>query len=178
MSRTKTKRMVASFLLLCLMSGTKVLADPTGWSIGDSLGQYKDGKNNVIFDTTTDFSGYKPGGSTQGALYVDYTSAASPINVILQGEDKTFTFKNNESKDSGSAIWLTGSDTSLTIEGQSEFTNNKVGAGYGPYNGGAIYTQGATINFKGKATFNQNTADGGDGKGRGGAKWGLERKFN
>lgn len=177
MSRTKTKRMVASFLLLCLMSGTKVLADPTGWSIGDSLGQYKDGENNVIFDTTTDFSGYKPGGSTQGALYVDYTSAASPINVILQGEDKTFTFKNNESKDSGSAIWLTGSDTSLTIEGQSEFTNNKVGAGYGPYNGGAIYTQGATINFKGKATFNQNTADGGDSRGRGGAISGFDSKF-
>lgn len=172
MSRTKTKRMVASFLLLCLMSGTKVLADPTGWNLGDNLSQYKDNDNNVIFNDTYQFSNYT--NSTQGALYVA-VNQTEPTNIILNAVNNEF--KNNQSKDSGAAVFL-GENASLTINGTSDFEGNKVSNGYGAYNGGAIYTQGATINFESKATFNQNTADGGDGRGRGGAISGFDSKFN
>ena len=171
MSRTKTKRMVASFLLLCLMSGTKVLADPTGWNLGDNLSQYKDNYNNVIFNDRYQFSNYT--NSTQGALYVA-VNQTEPTNIILNAVNNEF--KDNQSKDSGAAVFL-GENASLTINGTSDFEGNKVSNGYGAYNGGAIYTQGATINFEGKATFNQNTADGGDGRGRGGAISGFDSKF-
>ena len=171
MSRTKTKRMVASFLLLCLMSGTKVLADPTGWNLGDNLSQYKDNYNNVIFNDRYQFSNYT--NSTQGALYVA-VKQTEPTNIILNAVNNEF--KDNQSKDSGAAVYL-GENASLTINGTSDFEGNKVSNGYGAYNGGAIYTQGATINFEGKATFNQNTADGGDGRGRGGAISGFDSKF-
>ena len=171
MSRTKTKRMVASFLLLCLMSGTKVLADPTGWNLGDNLSQYKDNDDNVIFNDRYQFSNYT--NSTQGALYVAINQT-EPTNIILNAVNNEF--KDNQSKDSGAAVYL-GENASLTINGTSDFVGNKVSNGYGAYNGGAIYTQGATINFEGKATFNQNTADGGDGRGRGGAISGFDSKF-
>ena len=171
MSRTKTKRMVASFLLLCLMSGTKVLADPTGWNLGDNLSQYKDNDDNVIFNDRYQFSNYT--NSTQGALYVAINQT-EPTNIILNAVNNEF--KDNQSKDSGAAVYL-GENASLTINGTSDFEGNKVSNGYGAYNGGAIYTQGATINFKGKATFNQNTADGGDSRGRGGAISGSDSKF-
>ena len=166
MSKTKTKRMVASFLLLCAMSGTSAFADPLNWKPGDYLTNYIDSKDEVIFDTRNEFSGLT--GSTTSNIAIPYSND-SAINVIFKGEDKTFKFYNNVTPDSGAAMYLFGDKASVTIEGISEFVNNRAEKGYGPYNGGAIYSHLASINFLKKAVFRENIANDGNGRGRGGA---------
>ena len=166
MSKTKTKRMVASFLLLCAMSGTSAFADPLNWKPGDYLTNYIDSKDEVVFDTRNEFSGLT--GSTTSNIAIPYGNDTA-ISVIFKGEDKTFKFYNNVTPDSGAAMYLFGDKASVTIEGISEFVNNRAEKGYGPYNGGAIYSHLASINFLKKAVFRGNIANDGNGRGLGGA---------
>lgn len=162
MSKTKTKRMVASFLLLCAMSGTKVLADPTGWTPDSDLVNFADSSGKVIFDGNSDkFSNNT--GLWAAAIAAGYATGGS-VDITLQGVDNEFKFINNNSKDSGAAIYLLGPDVNLTIEGTSLFQGNNSSNGNGAYNGGAIYNQLGTINFNKAATFINNYADGFDGK--------------
>ena len=171
MSKTKTKRMVASFLLLCAMSGTKVLADPTGWTPDSDLVNFADPSGQVIFDGNSDkFSNNT--GLWAAAIAAGFATGGS-VDITLQGAANEFKFINNNSKDSGAAIYLSGQDVSLTIEGTSLFQENYSSNGNGAYNGGAIYNHLGTINFNKAATFIGNYADGFDGehnhRGTGGA---------
>ena len=162
MSKTKTKRMVASFLLLCAMSGSKVLADPTGWAPDSDLVNFADPSGQVIFDGNSDkFSNNT--GLWAAAIAAGFATGGS-VDITLQGAANEFKFINNNSKDSGAAIYLLGPDVNLTIEGTSLFQGNNSSNGNGAYNGGAIYNQLGTINFNKAATFIDNYADGFDGK--------------
>ena len=98
MSKTKTKRMVASFLLLCAMSGTKVLADPTGWTAGVDMG---DAGNtfgtNIVFDTANEFIG----GSYWGGIINIGGNNTQDYTLTL--DSASYTFKDIQSQDSGAA---------------------------------------------------------------------------
>ena len=153
MSKTKTKRMVASFLLLCAMSGAKTFADPAGWTPGSDLANFADSNGQVIFDgNRTEFSDNTGlWGGVVGVPWVDHNKT----EIIMNGSG--YIFNNNVGHDSGAAIYLYGENQSLTIKGTSTFSNNKVGD-HGAFIGGAIYNQASTINFNGKAVFDSNSA--------------------
>lgn len=57
MSKTKTKRIVASFLLLCAMSGGVAFADPLDWKLGDSLVGFEDASGIYFLMKNTIFLG-------------------------------------------------------------------------------------------------------------------------
>ena len=184
MSKTKTKRMVASFLLLCAMSGTKAFANPDPWKLGDSLIGKEDVSGNILFDEITDFSGLSTS-NWYGALGVP-TQKHDDINITLDHstiENPHYTFNNNVQMDGGSSIYLFAnpdgkeivtpgtpgdelneiSNVTLTINGTSEFKNNNASGAQGPGHGGAIYTEGANVIFNGKSDFTYNTAKGSGG---------------
>ena len=184
MSKTKTKRVVASFLLLCLMSGTKAFANPDPWKLGDSLIGKEDVSGNILFDEITDFSGLSTS-NWYGALGVP-TQKHDDINITLDHstiENPHYTFNNNVQMDGGSSIYLFAnpdgkeivtpgtpgdelneiSNVTLTINGTSEFKNNNASGAQGPGLGGAIYTEGANVIFNGKSDFTYNTAKGSGG---------------
>ena len=184
MSKTKTKRVVASFLLLCLMSGTKAFANPDGWKLGDSLIGKEDVSGNILFNEITDFSGLSTS-NWYGALGVP-TQKHDDINIILDHstiENPHYTFNNNVQMDGGSSIYLFAnpdgkeivtpgtpgdelneiSNVTLTINGTSEFKNNNASGAQGPGLGGAIYTEGANVIFNGKSDFTSNIAKGSGG---------------
>ncbi len=184
MSKTKTKRMVASFLLLCAMSGTKAFANPDPWKLGDSLIGKEDVSGNILFDEITDFSGLSTS-NWYGALGVP-TQKHDDINITLDHstiENPHYTFNNNVQMDGGSSIYLFAnpdgkeivtpgtpgdelneiSNVTLTINGTSEFKNNNASGAQGPGLGGAIYTEGANVIFNGKSDFTSNTAKGSGG---------------
>ncbi len=172
MSKTKTKRMVASFLLLCAMSGTKVLADPTGWTPGVDMG---DAGNtfgtNIVFDEAHEFIGGTPWGgiiNIGGNNTQDYT---------LTLDSASYTFKDIQSQDSGAGIYVASPNWAFSspgqvvnINGTTLFENNRVGlSSVGRALGGAVYNT-STMNFNKYASFVGNVASNADGTlGSGGA---------
>lgn len=180
MSKTKTKRIVASFLLLCAMSGGMVFADPLDWKLGDSLVGFEDQDGNILFDKKTDFSGLNTG-NWYGALGIP-TVPHNNIKITLDSgvEQKYhYTFNNNVQMDGGSAIYLFANPTgkefpyapslnvvstaNLIINGSSEFKYNNASGQQGPGLGGAIYLEGAQIDFNGSSVFESNVAKGSGG---------------
>ncbi len=144
MSKTKTKRVVASFLLLCLMSGSKVLAD-------DYKGPFRlinSDSTETSFDIKT-VDGY--GGPNQGAI----TNFYSNKNVTLNSVDGAVQqyINNFQAGDAGGAIYNGAyNDTqTVTINGDSSFINNAGGRG------GAVYNEG-TIVFGGNTKFDSNSS--------------------
>ena len=172
MSKTKTKRMVASFLLLCAMSGSKVLADPTGWAPGVDMGNAGNTfGTNIVFDEAHEFIGGTPWGgiiNIGGNNTQDYT---------LTLDSASYTFKDIQSQDSGAAIYVASPNWAFSspgqvvnINGTSLFENNRVGlSSVGRALGGAVYNT-STMNFNKYASFVGNIASNADGTlGSGGA---------
>ena len=172
MSKTKTKRMVASFLLLCAMSGTKVLADPTGWTPGVDMGNAGNTfGTNIVFDEAHEFIGGTPWGgiiNIGGNNTQDYT---------LTLDSASYTFRGIQSQDSGAAIYVASPNWAFSspgqvvnINGTTLFENNRSGlSSVGLALGGAVYNT-STMNFNQAATFTGNIASSVDGtKGSGGA---------
>ena len=155
MSKTKTKRMVASFLLLCAMSGGKAMADPQGWKPFDSL----IGAGNVSF---TDRSEYKNLNYTggMGIFSVPYHGAAIDAVNIELNSSSPYLFKNISvsGNGSGSVIHLENlynnddfSHVQMTINNEVTFRGNHTDD-----LGGAIYLHHSTLTFNGAATFEDN----------------------
>ncbi len=172
MSKTKTKRMVASFLLLCAMSGTKVLADPTGWAPGVDMGNAGNTfGTNIVFDEAHEFIGGTPWGgiiNIGGNNTQDYT---------LTLDSASYTFKDIQSQDSGAAIYVASPNWAFSspgqvvnINGTTLFENNRVGlSSVARALGGAVYNT-STMNFNKYASFVGNVASNADGTlGSGGA---------
>ena len=155
MSKTKTKRMVASFLLLCAMSGGKAMADPQGWKPFDSL----IGAGNVSF---TDRSEYKNLNYTggMGIFSVPYHGAAiDAVNIELNSR-APYLFENISvsGNGSGSVIHLENlynnddfSHVQMTINNAVTFKNNHTND-----LGGAIYLEHSTLTFNDTANFEGN----------------------
>lgn len=172
MSKTKTKRMVASFLLLCAMSGTKVLADPTGWTPGTDMGNAGNTfGTNIVFDTTNEFIG---GSYWGGAINIGGNNTQ---DYTLTLDSASYTFKDIQSQDSGAAIYVASPNWAFSspgqvvnINGTTLFENNRSGlSSVGLALGGAVYNT-STMNFNQAATFTGNIASSVDGtKGSGGA---------
>ncbi len=167
MSKTKTKRMVASFLLLCAMSGTKVMAAPEGWLPASDISNFVDETKPVHFsDSDNDFFG-GTGNTTQAPIYIG-GSNEKPVSVIFDVTDKLIVQNNNASLGDGGAGMYFGSpgwaafnnNQIVTINGKSLFKNNIVGnqdlVGRTPH-AGAIYTT-SKMDFNGLATFEDNKA--------------------
>ena len=171
MSKTKTKRVVASFLLLCLMSGTKAFASmPEGWNPGDDLATtnpawIQDGNINI---TLNGFDGifWDQASTSKAPVYIG-GSNTDPVNVIFNGNN--LIFRNNDTSLGygggamyfGSPNWsFSDNNQTITINAASSFISNSTGAqdlvGSTPY-GGAIYTT-SKMEFNNEASFSQNKA--------------------
>ena len=154
MSKTKTKRMVASFLLLCAMSGGKAMADPQGWNPFDSL----IGASTVEF---TDNSVYKDLNFTggMGIFSVPYHGAAIDAVNIELNSSSPYLFENISvsGNGSGSVIHLENlynddpSHVQMTINNAVTFRNNHTND-----LGGSIYLEHSTLTFNGAANFERN----------------------
>ena len=182
MSKTKTKRMVASFLLLCAMSGTSVLAMPDDWNPGNDLATTNPDwidSNNTF--TTNDSSFVDQGSETVAPIYI-VGSHSTPVNVNFTADNLLFKENNTPGGYGGGAMYFGASNwqfsdntQTITIQGISQFIDNSTGAeslvGRTP-DGGAIYTT-SKMDFIGNASFQGNDALGqpsGDNVGgRGGA---------
>ena len=172
MSKTKTKRMVASFLLLCAMSGTKVLADPTGWTAGVDMGNAGNTfGTSIVFDTTNEFIG---GSYWGGAINIGGNNTQ---DYTLDLNSASYTFRGIQSQDSGAAIYVASPNWAFSspgqvvnINGTSLFENNRVGlSSVARALGGAVYNT-STMNFNKYASFVGNVASNADGTlGSGGA---------
>ena len=182
MSKTKTKRMVASFLLLCAMSGTSAFAMPDGWNPGDDLAltnpSWIDSNNTVTINdvfVTNKGSETKPPiymvGSHDHTVNVDFTS-----NWLYVSGNHTPGGYGGGAMYFGAPNWqFSDNNQVVTFEGVSNFYNNSTGTesllGRTP-DGGAIYSTSKMI-FEQTATFDTNKALGqpqGDNVGgRGGA---------
>ena len=171
MSKTKTKRVVASFLLLCLMSGTKAFASmPEGWNPGDDLATtnpawIQDGNINI---TLNGFDGifWDQASTSKAPVYIG-GSNTDPVNVIFNGNN--LIFRNNDTSLGygggamyfGSPNWsFSDNNQTITINAASSFISNSTGAqdlvGSTPY-GGAISTT-SKMEFNNEASFSQNKA--------------------
>ena len=184
MSKTKTKRMVASFLLLCAMSGTSVLAMPDDWNPGDDLATTNPDwidSNNTININDSRF--VDQGSETVAPIFIG-GSNTTPVKVVFTAD--TLRFEGNSTPGAGSngggAMYFgspnwafSDNNQTITIEGISQFIENSTGSeslvGRTP-DGGAIYTT-SKMDFIGNASFQGNDAlgqPGGDNVGgRGGA---------
>ena len=172
MSKTKTKRMVASFLLLCAMSGSKVLADPTGWAPGVDMGNAGNTfGTNIVFDTANEFIG---GSYWGGAINIGGNNTQ---DYTLTLDSASYTFKDIQSQQSGAAIYVASPNWAFSspgqvvnINGTTLFENNRSSlSSVGLALGGAVYNT-STMNFNQAATFTGNIALSVDGtKGSGGA---------
>ena len=154
MSKTKTKRMVASFLLLCAMSGGKAMADPTGWKPFDSL----IGAGNVSFTDRSEYKDLNYTGGT-GIFSVPYHDAAiDAVNIELNSK-KPYLFENISvsGNGSGSVIHLENlynddfSHVQMTINNEVTFRGNHTDD-----LGGAIYLHHSTLTINGAANFEGN----------------------
>ena len=133
MSKTKTKRMVASFLLLCAMSG--------GAAFADTSGQIFVGPKTETTDYTVgDMTGIT--GGQQGAVSNYYSGK----NVNLNGTSQSYT--GNQAVDAGAGIYNGAYNISQTVNvnGNSTFVTNTANRG------GAIYNEG-TVKFNGNTSF-------------------------
>lgn len=167
MSKTKTKRMVASFLLLCAMSGTEVLAAPEGWTPASDISNFVDGSNEVHFSDSDNKLFDGTGNTTQAPIFIG-GSNTTPVSVIFDVTNKLIVQNNNASLGDGGAGMYFGSPNwaasdnsqTITINGASLFKNNLVGhedlVGRTPH-GGAIYTT-SKMDFNGLAVFEENKA--------------------
>ena len=184
MSKTKTKRMVASFLLLCAMSGTSVLAMPDDWNPGDDLATTNPDwidSNNTININDSRF--VDQGSETVAPIFIG-GSNTTPVKVVFTAD--TLRFEGNSTPGAGSngggAMYFgspnwafSDNNQTITIQGISQFIDNSTGSeslvGRTP-DGGAIYTT-SKMDFIGNASFQGNDAlgqPGGDNVGgRGGA---------
>lgn len=115
MSKTKTKRIVASFLLLCAMSGTSAFAMPDDWVSGNDLATTNpawidaNGKisiNDSVFDNLA--------GTTVAPIYIG-GSNITPVNVDFTANN--LTFKNNHTTlgDGGGAMYFGSPDWHFLI---------------------------------------------------------------
>ena len=154
MSKTKTKRMVASFLLLCAMSGGKAMADPQGWKPFDSL----IGAGNVSFTDRSEYKDLNYTGGT-GIFSVPYHDAAiDAVNIELNSK-KPYLFENISvsGNGSGSVIHLENlynddfSHVQMTINNEVTFRGNHTDD-----LGGAIYLHHSTLTINGAANFEGN----------------------
>ena len=183
MSRTKTKRMVASFLLLCLMSGTKVLAMHDDWNPGNDLATTNQDWIQDGTVTIDDAEFINKGTNTVAPIFIG-GSNTTPVNVIFTADNLKFEGNSTPGAGSsgggamyfGSPGWASSNnDQTITIQGISQFIENSTGSeslvGRTP-DGGAIYTT-SKMDFIGNASFQGNDAlgqPGGDNVGgRGGA---------
>lgn len=183
MSRTKTKRMVASFLLLCLMSGTKVLAMPDDWNPGNDLATTNQDWIQDGTVTIDDAEFINKGTNTVAPIFIG-GSNTTPVNVIFTADNLKFEGNSTPGAGSsgggamyfGSPGWASSNnDQTITIQGISQFIENSTGSeslvGRTP-DGGAIYTT-SKMDFIGNASFQGNDAlgqpEGDNVGGRGGA---------
>ncbi len=183
MSKTKTKRMVASFLLLCAMSGTKVLAMPDDWNPGNDLATTNQDWIQDGTVTIDDAEFINKGTNTVAPIFIG-GSNTTPVNVIFTADNLKFEGNSTPGAGSsgggamyfGSPGWASSNnDQTITIQGISQFIENSTGSeslvGRTP-DGGAIYTT-SKMDFIGNASFQGNDAlgqPGGDNVGgRGGA---------
>ena len=154
MSKTKTKRMVASFLLLCAMSGGKAMADPQGWKPFDSL----IGAGNVSFTDRSEYKNLNYTGA-MGIFSVSYHDAAIEAVNIELNSSSPYLFENISvsGNGSGSVIHLENlynadfSHVQMTINKAVTFRNNHTND-----LGGSIYLHHSTLTFNGAANFEGN----------------------
>ncbi len=169
MSKTKTKRMVASFLLLCAISGTSVLAMPDDWKPGNDLATTNPDwidSNNTININDSRF--VDQGSETVAPIYIG-GSNTTPVNVVFTAD--TLRFEGNSTPGAGSngggAMYFgspnwafSDNNQTITIQGISQFIDNSTGSeslvGRTP-DGGAIYTT-SKMDFIGNASFQGNDA--------------------
>ncbi len=147
--------MVASFLLLCAMSGGKAMADPQGWNPFDSL----IGAGNVSF---TDRSEYKNLNYTGGMgifSVPSHDAAIEAVNIKLNSSSP-YLFENISvsGNGSGSVIHLENlynnddfSHVQMTINNAVTFRNNHTND-----LGGSIYLHHSTLTFNRAANFEGN----------------------
>lgn len=156
MSKTKTKRVVASFLLLCAMSGTKAFATPTDWNAGDNLSNpdfVKDGK--VTIDKGS-FNGRNTPAST-APFVINNDSAA--VDVEFSAGNLTIQNYVNTAANGGAMSFGTAADGgthNITVSGISQIINNSVTGT--DANGGGVYNN-ANLTFSGSTTFSGNEAN-------------------
>ena len=185
MSKTKTKRMVASFLLLCAMSGSGVLA-------ADRLIMTQDETVNGLSGITTENNGSggaivnngfnvklngtydsnklinNKGASFGGVLYQQSgsinSSNATFSNNIVTAADQTYPGWSGVDSSSGGAMYIGGNTTGEF--NNVNFSNNKAltVTTDGQSNGGAIFAQSA-----GKLTFTGGSFENNSSISRGGA---------
>ena len=167
MSKTKTKRVVASFLLLCAMSGTSVLAAmPDGWNEGSDLAGnagWLDQDNTVTIDKESfEPSGSPfPSASDKAPFFIDNNTASS-INVNFSAGNLTIQDYVNNTTNGGAMSFGTAIDQTaesgahnITVSGISQIINNSVTAT--DANGGGVYNN-ANLTFSGSTTFSGNEA--------------------
>ena len=156
MSKTKTKRIVASFLLLCAMSGTKAFALPTDWNAGDNLSNpdfVQDGK--VTIDKGS-FNGRNTPAST-APFVINNDSAA--VDVEFSAGNLTIQNYVNSAANGGAMSFGTAADGgthNITVSGISQIINNSVTGT--DANGGGVYNN-ANLTFSGSTTFSGNEAN-------------------
>ena len=156
MSKTKTKRIVASFLLLCAMSGTKAFAMPTDWNAGDNLSNpdfVQDGK--VTIDNGS-FNGRNTPAST-APFVINNDSAA--VDVEFSAGNLTIQNYVNNAANGGAMSFGTAADGgthNITVSGISQIINNSVTGT--DANGGGVYNN-ANLTFSGSTTFSGNEAN-------------------
>lgn len=179
MSKTKTKRMVASFLLLCAMSGTGVLADERLIMTQDEtlsglsgITTSNNGSGGAIvnngFDVTLNgtYSGNKlendKGAAFGGALFQSGGSITSKdakfLENIVTAADQTYPGWDGVDSSSGGAMYINNGATG--IFSNVYFKDNKALTitREGQSNGGAIFAQGAgKLEFTG-GKFETNAA--------------------
>ena len=179
MSKTKTKRMVASFLLLCAMSGTGVLADERLIMTQDeklsglsAITTSNNGSGGAIlnngFDVTLNgtYSGNKlvndTGAAFGGALFQSGGSITSEnakfLENIVTAADQTYPGWDGVDSSSGGAMYINNGATG--IFSNVYFKDNKAQTitPEGQSNGGAIFAQGAgKLEFTG-GRFETNAA--------------------
>ena len=156
MSKTKTKRIVASFLLLCAMSGTKAFALPTDWNAGDNLSNpdfVQDGKVTIDKDS---FNGRNTPAST-APFVINNDSAA--VDVEFSAGNLTIQNYVNDAANGGAMSFGTAADGgthNITVSGISQIINNSVTGTNA--NGGGVYNN-ANLTFSGSTTFSRNKAN-------------------
>ena len=148
MSKTKTKRVVASFLLLCAMSGTKAFAAmPDGWSEGDNLATFASGDTLTIDEATSLGNTIIPSRLDGAPLFIDNTTG-SDLNVIFNGDVSVQNYINEAAN--GGAV---SNNANLTFIGSTTFSGNEAAA-----NGGAIYNDASgSVTING-GSFTDNSA--------------------